>query len=420
MTKPSRRILTLTLVTTILVAGIAVVFLLPSREDDSVILKGPVIFRDSYVLSTCKLPNGKFCIWSYDFESGELKVHAQRDKLPRLFEGSTPSFLTWEEWAENAETALTKYYRQLVGDANPIALNLDSVLAFQNELGESDFRLAQAHNDPATLFVSPFSNLDPLRVSGSSPKPIAIIDIETGREKGRIQGVRSPFPNFCFLGAESEYLAVADALGLSSFAQVSVFDASTYKELTRLDTKFIYAEIAAIGLDEFIIRQSNFDFAMCRLESDGAHCSILEEESVHFPEATWKTSTVVGLKTTVGYVLSGGIPTKWYNRYIDVSGSFYRNGVVAWEAVRPPCLRVAQAEDPASVTEFPLKNPGGREWPFQLSTDGTKLITQSGPDSFQILRVALPKISVEQECRLKYDGDSNTLTLDRVKPVSAS
>ena len=79
MTKSNRRILILTFAAIILVAGISIAFYLTVHEDDGVVLKGPVILRDSYVLSICQLPNGKFCIWSYDFESGNFKVLARRE-----------------------------------------------------------------------------------------------------------------------------------------------------------------------------------------------------------------------------------------------------------------------------------------------------------------------------------------------------
>lgn len=406
MTKSNRRILILTFAAIILVAGISIAFYLTVHEDDGVVLKGSVILRDTYILSTCELPNGKFCIWSYDFESEDFKVHARREHLPQLLEGSTSSCMIWEEYPEKAESASVPWFILSAEEDSPKPLKLDGVKAFIGEIGESKFDLLQADGEPGRFFVSLASTDE------TNLQPFAMFNSLTGEEIGRIPDVRAFSPSVSFIGPKSEYLAVGD-VDMSSGTRIRLFDANTFSELghTSEDLGIYGSTLTATGKDEFVAQATSFDFAICRVTSDSVPPAIVVDKRVQYPEQAWKTSTIVGLRHAAGQIITGGIPTRWYNKYRDVRRSYYRKGLIAWEAVRPPQLRIARVDDPSSAVDYPLQTPGEHEWPFQFSEDATLLVTRSAPDSFQILRVALPDVSVEQECRLVYDAQTDTLSL---------
>ena len=408
MTKSSRRILILTFAAIILVAGISIAFYLTVHEDDGVILKGSVILRDTYILSTCQLPNGKYCIWSYDFVSGGFTMHARREHLPQLLEGSTLACVVWEEAPEEAQSISVPWFILRAGDDSPKPLKLDGVKAFLEENGESGFMLSQADGEPGKFFVS-LTTVDEI-----NPQPFAMFDSLTGEEIGRVPDTREFRPDVCFIGPNHEYFALSD-VDISKVSRVRLFDAKTFTEIAgKSENLGSYGStLTALGSNEFVAQSSSFDFVVFRVTLDGEHPAIVAEKEFRYPEQLWKTSAIVGLKNTAGQILAGDVSPRWYNRYRDVRRSYYRKGLIAWESVRPPRLRIARVDDPTSVTDYPLGQPGEHDWPFQFSSDGTLIVTRSTPDSFQLLRVVLPDVTVEQECRLRYDATTDTLNLER-------
>lgn len=411
MTKPSRRALILALAAMILVAGISIAFVRTFREDNGVILKGSVILGDTYLLSTCQLPSGKYCIWSYDFRSGDFRVHTSREHLPQLLVGSTVSCIVWGENSENAQYMRSvRWFTLTAGDDSPKPLKLDGVKAYLEEIDESGFDLLQAEGEPNKFFVALVA------ADETNPLPFAMFDTRTGEEIGRAPDTREFGAAVCFIGPNHEYFALSD-VDASNDSRIRLFDAKTFTEIACMsDNLGSYGPtLIPVADNEFVAQVSSFHFVLCRVTGDGAHPAIVVDKEIRYPEQPWKTSAIVGLKNTTETVLSGGIPTRWYNKYRDVRRSYYRKGIIAWESVRPPLLRIARVDDPNTVTDYPLEHPGEHDWPFQFSSDGTLVVTRSATDSFQVLRVALPTISVEQECRLKYDETTGMLTLERLK-----
>ena len=365
---------------------------------------------DTSLLGTTENPDGTWSIWHYDWVSDGFEVLAQRSERVRLVEGSTSERVVWNEISgESPHNLSSQRFALSADDRTPVLLDFGSL----EEQADTAFVM-----DVSVKMVQGTSLLVIPVVAGTNPNANALIlwDLAEQEERGRIalgnsmamdphlsarlgpekkhivfyhyDPPRGYFARLCTL---DPFVEVASLCFASGFHGISVSKVSNHVVLAR-PMAYLKLEFGLEPGAEFL----RIAGAEGLPERDMTYDSYLEP----LTDAVRSRSPKRALD--VGEARRNAVAGTW------------RDGLMFWCTVKPPVMKIAKdgETDFDKVVEVPFPGSGTPHDYFCVSDDGTILVIPSGKNTFRLYEIDFPKVTLFRECRLTYDRESETLSME--------
>lgn len=349
-----------------------------------------------------------FSIWVYDWITKEFNVLATTQHRPDILEGATREILAWGEELDDTDGSYARYFSVRPGDENPVRLSF--LEAYQSSRPSPYFYVWAGLIRGSNFLIANGKDFD------QTYSEYSIWNLATTERQTLVLDEPREIISFSpVLGDDEEFFLIGEAQLYGQNFYFRLMSLAPFETVTETAwTDYAFPIVAGSSPDEAVFLSGYVSANLIKIEEQDSQMSLKLSVIGDIPEThKWYFSLRKALSDAMKNAKEDGVLTApgAFTPNANIDERYWRNGFFFWRTIDPPYIKIARdGEDTSTISEtVSLKiDP---EFSFLPSEDGTTLIVQSAPDSFQLYLVEFPKLTFYKEFKLSYDSISKALSL---------